>query len=72
LLLSRVGREGEEYQYLSLPTLPPLLTITHFDSVRQVVAGTFSGLVHLESARPGAYRTDTLHLQQGRFDVSYR
>jgi hypothetical protein len=72
LLLSRVGREGEEYQYLSLPTLPPLLTITHFDSVRQVVAGTFSGLVHLESARPGAYRTDTLHLQQGRFDVRYR
>jgi hypothetical protein len=72
LALYRLGREGESHQYLSLPTLPPLLTITHFDSVRQVVAGTFSGLVHLESAHSETYPTDTLHLQQGRFDVRYR
>lgn len=69
--LHRLGRNAEDYQYLSLPAKPVVLTITQFDSVRRVVAGTFQGLVHLETNRAGAFPSDTLHLQQGRFDVCY-
>lgn len=63
-------RDGtSDISYSSQGQAPNVITITHLDTVRAIVAGTFSGTLYNDNGSGG---DRTVTLTQGRFDFHYQ